>query len=219
MKRKYKIALDIALTLLLGVQMAYALIGEVSHEITGLCMIALLVLHHALNGGFHRSLFRGRYTPYRIALTVIDGLMLVIFLTQGVSGLMMAKHVRVLNVTGANWARTVHLLGAYWGFGLCGIHAGLHMTGLARQWGRIGNRGKKAAIAIAALAAATCGVIAFVRRGLPDYMTLRQQFVFFDFSEPLARFFLDYALMLLAYMLLGCLIGYGLQNIKGRKMV
>ena len=43
MKHK-KIILDIALTLLLGCQMAYSLISEVSHEITGICMFALLVL-------------------------------------------------------------------------------------------------------------------------------------------------------------------------------
>lgn len=62
--KKQKMMLDVLLTLLLGIQMAYSLIGEVSHEITGLCMIALLILHHALNGGFHRNLFKGRYTPY-----------------------------------------------------------------------------------------------------------------------------------------------------------
>lgn len=61
MKNK-KIILDVFLTLLLGCQMAYSLISEVSHEITGLCMIALLVLHHILNGGFHRHLFKGRYS-------------------------------------------------------------------------------------------------------------------------------------------------------------
>ena len=209
--------MDIALTLLLGVQMAYSLVGEVSHEITGLCMIALLALHHALNGGFHRRLFRGKYTPYRIALTAIDGVMLVIFLLQGISGLMMAKHIRILNVNGASRARTVHLLGAYWGFALCGVHAGLHMTGLMRRWIKIEDCGKKAVVGIAALAVVVCGILAFIRRDLPGYMTLRRQFVFFDYSEPLALFFLDYALVLLMLMALGCVAGCGLQNIRRRK--
>ena len=64
--------------------------------------------------------------------------MLVIFLIQGISGLMMAKHIRLFNVTGANWSRQAHLAGAYWCFVLCGIHAGLHMTGLFRKWQKIG---------------------------------------------------------------------------------
>lgn len=208
MKRR-KLILDFCLTLLLGVQMAYSLISEVSHEITGLCMLALLVLHHVLNGGFHRGLFRGRYTPYRIALTAIDAAMLVIFLAQGASGLMMAKHIRILNVNGASRARTVHLLGAYWGFALCGVHAGLHMTGLARRGGK--------RFRVPALIAGAYGAFAFVKRGLPQYMTLRQQFVFFDFSEPLWRFYIDYALILLMFMALGCAAGFGLQSIGRRK--
>ena len=214
--KKRKIALDVVLTLLLGTQMAYSLISEVSHEITGLCMIALLALHHVLNGGFHRRLFKGKYTPYRIALTAIDAAMLVIFLLQGASGLMMAKHIRLFNVAGANWARMVHLLGAYWGFSLCGVHAGLHMTALVRRWIGIENRARKAAIGIVALAVVAGGVEAFVRRGLPGYMTLAQQFVFFDYSEPLSLFFLDYARMLLMLMALGSAAGYGLQCVKRR---
>ena len=212
-KRRMKLALDVALTLLLGCQMAYALVGEASHEITGLCMLALLALHHALNGGFHRRLFKGRYTPYRAALTAIDAAMLAIFLAQGLSGLMMAKHVRVLSgASGAGWARKVHLLGAYWGFALCGVHAGMHMTGLlrkglsTRRWVPLG----------AALAAAGYGAYAFIARGLPAYMTLRQQFVFFDYGEPLARFFLDYAAMLALFMALGGALGCALQSLKGR---
>lgn len=213
MKNK-KIILDIILTLLLGVQMAYSLISEVSHEITGLCMVALLALHHALNGGFHRRMFKGRYSPYRVALTAIDGAMLAIFLMQAVSGLTLAKHVRLFHANGTGWARQAHLLGAYWGFALCGVHAGLHMNGLARKWMKLEKRGVKAAAALAVLAAFAYGVAAFVKRGLPGYMTLRQQFVFFDFGEPLARFFLDYAFILFACMALGCGLGTYLTRRK-----
>ena len=190
--KKKKIILDVCLTLLLGCQMAYSLISEVSHEITGLCIIALLALHHALNGGFHRHLFNGRYSPYRVTLTAIDVAMLVIFLIQGISGLMMAKHITLFTVTGANWARQAHLAGAYWGFVLCGIHAGLHMTGLVRKWQKAKRPGLKAFVALIVIASVTYGAVAFVQRGLPGYMTLRQQFVFFDYSEPLSAFFRDY---------------------------
>ena len=214
--KKKKIILDVCLTLLLGCQMAYSLISEVSHEITGICMVALLVLHHILNGGFHRHLFKGRYSPYRVTLTAIDAAMLVIFLTQGISGLMMAKHIRLFNVTGANWVRQSHLAGAYWGFVLCGIHAGLHMTGLFRKWQKIERRGLKVCVALIVIASAGYGAAAFVQRGFPEYMMLRQQFVFFDYSEPLPAFFGDYAFILLLCMSAGCSIGCFLTRRKRR---
>ena len=216
-RMKHKTVLDIALTLLLGAQMAYSLISEVSHEISGLCMVALLALHHALNGSFHSRLFKGRYTPYRIALTVINVAMLIIFLTQASSGLVMAKHVRLFNMSAANLARTAHLPGAYWGFVLCGVHAGLHTTGLLRRWLRMKHRSTKAVVAVIVLVLLASGIMAFIRRGLPDYMTLRQQFVFFDYGEPLVYFFIDYVLMLFMFTIIGCIAGYGLQSIKGRK--
>ena len=217
MIQKKKSILDIALTLLLGAQMAYSMISEVSHEISGLCMVALLALHHALNGSFHSRLFKGRYTPYRIALTVMDVAMLIIFLTQAISGLVMAKHVRLLNVNGASKARTAHLQGAYWGFVLCGVHAGLHTTGLLRRWLRMKHRSTKAVVAVIVLVLLVSGGAAFVKRGLPGYLTLKQQFVFFDYGEPLVLFFLDYVLMLFMFTIIGCIAGYGLQSIKGRK--
>jgi len=58
------------------------------------------------------------------------------------------------------------------------------------------------------------GVYAFIKRGLPRYMTLQEQFVFFDFEEPLVLFFLDYAAILLTLVLLGTALGYGLQKIR-----
>lgn len=196
------------LTQLLGCQMAYALVGELSHEITGLCMLALLAAHHAMNGGFHRRLFKGRYTPYRVALTLIDALMLVIFLLQGISGLAMAKHVTLFSGgMSAGWARKFHLLGAYWGFALCGVHAGLHMTALVRRWRKLRSRAARVVIAVLALSATGYGAFALVKHGLPGYMTLRQQFVFFDYNEPLVVFLIDYGFILLMCMAVGCALG------------
>ena len=218
MKNRVKRILDVAMTLALGCLMAYSLVGELAHEILGLTMLALLILHHALNGGFHRALFRGRYTPYRAALTLIDALMLVLFAVQGASGLMMARHVRLIpGAGGAAWARTAHLLGAYWGFALSGVHAGLHMTGLVRKWKKSKNRPGKTVAALAALGGVIYGGAALGKRSLWDYMTLKQSFVFFDYGEPLWRFFLDYAFILWLFMALGCALGVMLQKLPVRR--
>lgn len=41
-------------------------------------------------------------------------------------------------------------------------------------------------------AVALYGVVAFFRRDLPTYLFLQTHFVFFDFSEPIPLFYLDY---------------------------
>ena len=84
------------------------------------------------------------------------------------------------------------MLCAYWGFVLMSLHLGLH-------WGMVSGAVKrkfpsvgKSMMRGAAVLTAAYGMFAFWRNRLPDYLFLRSHFVFFDFEQPLALFFLDY---------------------------
>ena len=86
----------------------------------------------------------------------------------------------------------LHILGSYWGFLLMSLHLGLH-------WGMVSGAVKrkfpsvgKSMMRGAAVLAAAYGTFAFWKNRLPDYLFLRSHFVFFDFEQPLALFFLDY---------------------------
>ena len=50
---------------------------------------------------------------------------------------------------------------------------------------------------------AAYGIYALIRRNIPAYLFLRTQFVFFDFEEPLAFFFLDYLAVMGLVIFLG----------------
>jgi len=54
------------------------------------------------------------------------------------------------------------------------------------------------------------GIYAFVKRGFADYLFMKSVFVFFDFSEPVIFFLVDYA----AVMILFALIGYYIIHSK-----
>lgn len=203
------------MTLALSCLMAYELIGQDTHEVMGICMVSAFILHHILNSGWHTHLFKGKYTAYLTVLTVLDILMAVIFVSQAVSGIMMAKHVfpSLPHVGRRSFARILHLLGAYWGFTLCSLHAGMHMTGLVWKWQKKNGAVRIIPAALAGLAS-TYGLYAFIRRGFPTYMTLRESFVFFNYEEPLVLFFLDYAAILVLFMTLGTMLGCLLQRRK-----
>ena len=53
-----KIAVDLAMTLLLCCLMSYLLVGETVHEWQGVSMFALFILHHALNPNWHGNLVK-----------------------------------------------------------------------------------------------------------------------------------------------------------------
>ena len=201
MKQK-RVLIDSAMTVLLPCLMAYSLIGETFHEAAGVVMFGLFIAHHILNCAWFKGLFRGRYSPYRAFVTAVDLLLCVVMICLPLIGIMMSKHLfKFLPTQGLSaTARTAHLLLSYWGFALMSLHLGLHVDSMLRK--------KPKWLPFAAGAVSLYGAYAFVKRELPLYMTLRSQFVFFDYAEPRIWFFADY----LAIMVLFATVGYCVGN-------
>ena len=162
-------------------------------------MFVLFILHHALNGGWYKSLFRGKYTPFRVFQIVVDVLVLLDMLGLMVSGVILSNHVfDFLPILGGmSFARTLHMLASFWGFLLMVMHLGLHWNvflGMARKAPAFQKPSRRRTIVLNLLggAVALYGIFAFFRRDLPTYLFLQTHFVFFDFSEPIPLFYLDY---------------------------
>ena len=209
---KKKQIVDIAMVVVLPFLMTYELIGEATHEILGIAMLALVVTHHLLNRSWHTHLLRGKYTLQRAVMTAMDALLFALLILQAVSGIMMAKHTFgfLPHVGRRSIARTIHMTGAYWSFALMCVHAGFHMLPLVRK---LQKRSAWRKIAAVGMLISIYGVYALVKRQLPGYMFMQLQFAFFDYDEPLVFFLLDY----LAIMMLFVALGNGLQILMGKK--
>ena len=193
---------------LLPLLMTYSLLGEAAHEWLGMVMAALFILHHILNRKWYSGLFRGQYSAVRILGTVTDFLLLADMIALPVSGIMMSRHVFTFLDAGSGMAlaRTVHLLASYWGLVLMSFHAGLH-GGAVMGMLRHASSGKSAAWTVALRVTAVLlglwGVWAFLRREIVNYLFLRNQFVFFDFSQPLLFFVVDYVAVMALFAMGG----------------
>ena len=208
-----KIGIDAAMLILLPLLMAYSLVGEAAHEWLGIAMFALFVLHHIINFAWLKTLFKGRYSAYRIYMTVINVLLLAVMLMLPVSGIMMSKHIfRISGVGGLSFARTVHLLASYWGFILMSVHAGNHIGA---------HTAKKKAVSVVfriiEVVVSIYGVYAFVKRDISSYLFLKNQFVFFDFGQPRLWFFADFASMICLFACVGAGVSKGLKMLDKLK--
>ena len=199
---------DVAMTLLLLMSMAYETIGNIFekffgldayeygaliHEIIGAAFIAVVCFHLWLNRRWLLNIFKGRYNLARSILVAADVVLIIDIIFLLVSGVMMSRIFgfdpdESFESFGMSFARTAHMLAAYWGYVIMSFHAGLHI------------KKYPAIIFIPAL----YGCYAFVKRQLHEYMFLRTEFVFFDFEEPIIYFFLDY----IAIMILFTSVGY-----------
>ena len=194
-KQKLKIIIDLLLTVFLLLLMPYGMVGEAAHEWIGVGMLLLFIIHHILNRKWLRGLAKGRYTPRRILQTTVVFLILAGMIGSAVSGMILSSHVfDFLDIRGFSApARVVHMLSAYWGFVLMALHLGLHWNMVSGRLGKVlghsrSSRWRTIAGRTAGIVLAVYGLFAFISRDLPDYMFLRTQFVFMDFSEPVALF-------------------------------
>ena len=219
MKKKHiRIAVDIVMTVLLLMLMAYSLIGEELHEIIGTAIFVLYIAHHILNRGWYKAVFKGKYSLQRIIRTVIDIMLVITMIAQPVSGILLSKHLYTfIKINGVSaTAREVHMLFAYWGFVLLCVHIGTHISSPVKKlWKKSKSTG--IALTICSVGISAFGVIAFINRQLADYMFRKMLFVFFDTSEPIVFFFLDYAAIMVLFASVGCVMMLCVSTISGRK--
>lgn len=196
--RAGKLLTDVLMTLALLFLMGYQFWGEVPHEWAGAALFALFLAHHLLNQSWYKTLFRGRYTPFRVGQLLLDLAVTAAMAGLMVSGVLLSNHVfAFLHLRGGvAVARVLHLVCSYWSFVLISLHLGLHwglLTGLANRKISAGKDSRlRPVLLLAGAAIAAYGVFAFWQRNLPDYLLLRTRFAFLDFEEPVLFFYRDY---------------------------
>ena len=203
-----KICVDIGMTVALLFLMTYELVGQATHEWLGIGMFVLFVTHHILNRKWNRNLLKGHYTPLRIWQTLLVVFVLLCMIGSMVSGVILSRHVlSFLPISGGHsFARSLHMISAYWGFVWMSLHLGLHwsmMVTMARKVFPKASSARTWVLRMIAVVIAVYGAYAFVKRDIPDYMFLRSQFVFFDFEEPLIFFQMDYMAVMGLFVFIG----------------
>ena len=218
-----KIIVDLAMTLLLLLLMAFELIGRSAHEWIGAGLFVLFLIHHILNCRWTKNLFRGTYTPFRILQTIIAVLVLLTMLGSFVSAVLISREVfAFLRISGGRlFGRTLHMLSAYWGFVFLSLHLGLHWNTIVKMAARLcktPSRPRRILLRLAGACIAIFGAIALFRRNIPDYLFLRIPFVFFDYEEPLFFFFLDYLTIMGLFVWIGCYLAKGAQRLGSSRI-
>ena len=213
MKMKIKTAADILMTAALPVLMCYSIVGETAHEVIGVAMFALFILHHILNFGWIKSLFKGKYDLRRIVNTAVNALVFLCMIGLMYSGIVISKHVfTFVNIGGAMFARTVHMLCAYWGLVLMSVHLGMHISQMAVRM-KLKNKAMVWALRIISGMVGAVGIYEFISLKFTDYLFGKVQFAFIDTNASAVLTALQY----LSVMVLFAYIGYMVQSILKKK--
>ena len=173
-------------------QMAPYQTGGWYHELAGVAFVVLLVVHHMLNARWLKVELRRRdWLPL-----VLDAALLVCVMGVAVSGLLMAQHVRLLQLQGAaHLVRPLHASATYAGLMLISVHAGMHLP--RRGYDRL------APVARAALAVAVVALGCYAFSSLNVLTKLTMGMSFPDGMTPLPMLVGKHVLLAGPFVLLG----------------
>ena len=206
-----KTLVDIGMVVAILLLMPYSMIGETLHELIGITMFLLFICHHILNRKWLSSFSKGKWTAFRLINTSINILMFLFMLIMMFSAITISRHVfTFLNLGGASLGRILHLIGANWLFVLMSIHLGFHINVVAGRIGITKNGGILTATKILSVSVAVYGIYAIYKRQVLSYMFATSMYAYFDFSEPVILFILDYIAIMILFAVVGAYLSKGL---------
>lgn len=218
MKQRIKTGVDIAMTVLFLGQMGYHMMDNRMHEWTGVTLCVLFLLHHTLNPGWHRGLFKGRYSASRTWLTLVDVLLTLAMVAVIVSAVLVSRHVfDFLGLRMRAVGRRIHMPATMWAFLLTGLHIGLHWHIVL---GKVAKRGNRAGVWLARLVLAATvafGLWEFATRGLWMELFMLREFAFLEYGEPLAVFFASYTTVLCVWAALSYYLSKAFRKTRNLK--
>lgn len=214
-KNIFKKCIDVVLTVLLLFIMAYQVTGEERHEWIGIGMTALLIVHHILNIKWYGALFKGKYRPYRIALTVLNTILLISIAMTAICGMSMSAHAvpSMYGKINIIFARKMHLAMSYWSFILMGIHIGFHVKAMTAKFA------DKAKIIFTTVSAvfSSAGLWIFLKNGIANYIFFKTHFAFLDYEKSKSLIILENLAILIFWAFAGSQLSKILQKNKDKK--
>lgn len=149
-KKILKIITDILMFVDFIFLMSHEVVRNLSaHGIFGAALFALFVLHHVLNGGFYRSLNRGKYNSVRILLSATAWILFALMILMAFSSVMMSGAVFAFSsINMTSWSRPLHTFSCSWGFLVMGFHLGLHLHSKLKKLEVAANAKKSACFVI-----------------------------------------------------------------------
>lgn len=95
------------------------------HQILGMSLCVLWILHVILNNRWFSSIFKGKYSPYRIMQIVVNLGVALSAICLMLSGLTMAWFSPI--PVGLGIARVMHLVSSHWYYIFMSLHLGMHL--------------------------------------------------------------------------------------------
>lgn len=132
-KLLFRLVNDLVMTFLMLIAMAYYITGNMVHEVVGVVVLLLFIIHNFLNRRWYKAILKGTHNIRRILQIGINLLFLVTMVLMMISAVLISSDLfPFIPINNDMMLRQIHVQTAYWGFIIMAVHIGL-------SWGMIIN--------------------------------------------------------------------------------
>lgn len=193
-----KLVIDLIMTVSMLVAMAYPITGNMIHELVGVFLFVLFMVHNILNRRWYKTIFRGKYKVQQILSIAVNLLFLLTIAVALISAVPISRDIfSFIPINNEMIVRQIHVLSAIWGFILMAIHIGI-------SWGRIIHAARKMSGIITtsrvrtimfrflAVLIVVYGVQISFERDMGSKLLIYDPFGYWGFDESALKFIIDY---------------------------
>ncbi|MEH7416557.1 DUF4405 domain-containing protein [Neobacillus drentensis] len=124
-KMLFKLVNDVVMTVLMLIAMAYYITGNTIHELVGVVVLLLFILHNLLNGRWYKVILKGGHHLRRQLQIVINLLFLVTMAVMMISAVLISSDLfPYIPINNDMMLRQLHAQTAYLGFIIMAVHVG-----------------------------------------------------------------------------------------------
>lgn len=132
-----KIAVDILLFILMLLEYSRAYLPSEIHEIIGICLIILVIMHLALNKKYFKAISKGKYSFKRSFMLAVNVLFIITFSATCITGILSSQDILTVMNIGNLTTIYLHKIFAYASVIVLGMHLGINLTKLFNKFNKI----------------------------------------------------------------------------------
>ncbi|AZV43357.1 hypothetical protein BAOM_2748 [Peribacillus asahii] len=124
-KMLFRLVNDLVMTVLMLIAMAYYITGNMIHEVVGVVVLVLFIVHNLLNRRWYKAILKGKHNVRRILQIGINLLFLVTMVLMMMSAVLISSDLfPFIPINNDMVLRQIHVQTAYWGFIIMAVHIG-----------------------------------------------------------------------------------------------
>ena len=128
-----KVIIDILLFIFMLLEFSKNYMDPIYHEIFGIILIILLIIHLILNKNYLKTIFKGKYNLSRIIILIINTGFLIILLLSIVFGILSSQELFKFLYIGSFTLIKFHKILSYLSLIFMGLHLGINFNYIMRK--------------------------------------------------------------------------------------